>query len=48
MKKENSFIPGDARFHAFLIDRSRHPVMVGDPTRSEKLWQLFEQTLQQL
>lgn len=47
-RKENSFIPGDARFHAFLIDRSRHPVMVGDPTRSEKLRRLFEQALQQL
>lgn len=47
-RKENSFIPDDARFHAFLIDRSLHPVMVGDPTRSEKLRQLFEQTIQQL
>lgn len=48
LRKKNSFIPDDVRFHAFLTDRSNHPVMVGDPVRSEKLRQLFEQTLQQL
>ena len=47
-RKENSFVPDDVRFHSFLTDKSRHPVMVGDPTRSEKLRQLFEQTLQKL
>lgn len=47
-RKENSFIPDDTRFHAFLLDRLHRPVMVGDPARSEKIRRLFEQVLTEL
>jgi len=47
-RKENGFIPDDIRFHAFLTDRSRRPVLVGDPVRSDRLRNLFEQELQNL
>lgn len=45
-RQENDFIPDDTRFHSFLINRDRHPVLVGDPVRSEKLRRLFEESLQ--
>lgn len=47
-RRENGFIPDDSRFHAFLTDRSHHPVFVGDPVRSDRLRSLFEQALQNL
>ncbi len=47
-RKENGFIPDDSRFHAFLTDRSYRPVFVGDPVRSDRMRQLFEQALQNL
>ena len=47
-RKENGFIPDDSRFHAFLTDRFHRPVFVGDPVRSDRLRQLFEQALQNL
>lgn len=47
-RKENSFIPDDTRFHAFLLDGCNHPVMVGDPARGQKIQRLFEQALAEL
>lgn len=47
-RKENGFIPDDARFHAFLTDQANRPVLVGDPVRSKKIRQLFEPMLTEL
>lgn len=46
--KANKFVPEDIRFHAFLLDKNRHPVFVGNPTASNELWDLFENTLDNL
>ncbi len=47
-RKENDFIPDDARFHTFLTDRFLRPVFVGDPVRNNRLRQLFDRALQSL
>lgn len=44
-RRTNSCIPEDRRFHTFLLDRSGHPVFVGNPVASGDLWRLFEKVL---
>lgn len=44
-RKENTFIPDDIRFHAFFIDANNRPILVGDPTRSDKTQELFKRVL---
>lgn len=37
----NASIPMDQRMHAFFVNKQGHPMCVGDPIRSEKMYQLF-------
>ena len=36
-EKEQIEIPSDLRFHCFLTDLERHPVIVGNPISDEKI-----------
>ena len=47
-RKDNAFIPEDVRFHSFFVDANNSPILVGDPTKSKKIQQLFRQKLLQL
>ena len=44
----NPTIPEDAMFHTFLLDRKNRIVLVGNPVRNEKLWDLYKSTIDQL
>lgn len=44
-RRANSAIPSDKRFHTFLLDRSGHPVFVGNPVASSGLRELFDKVL---
>ena len=37
----NPLVEKDPRFHLFLTDRSNHPVVVGDPLRSQTIFDLM-------
>ena len=37
----NSFIPSSIKYHAFLVNQSNYPIMIGDPTKGNKLNELF-------
>lgn len=39
--KLNPLVEKDPRFHLFLTDRSNHPVVVGDPLRSQTIFDLM-------
>lgn len=41
----NPQIPADIRFHSFLVGKDGFPEFVGDPTVSEKLWKLFNNSI---
>lgn len=41
----NPDLPADKRFHSFLIGSSRHPVFVGNPSGSGRLYALFVKVL---
>ena len=43
--KLNSFIPDDSRFHSFLTDSNRKPILIGNPLYSSELWNLFMEKL---
>lgn len=47
-QKNNHDLPKDKRFHSFLLDKTGHPVFVGNPTASDKLWNLFMKVLDNL
>lgn len=38
---EQKAIPDDTRFHCFLLDRTQHPVLVGNPLGNTKMETLF-------
>ena len=40
-----SGIPGDPRFHTFLLDENKHPCLVGDPLSDKHMMKLFNKTL---
>lgn len=44
-RRANAAIPDDKRFHSFLLDRSSHPVFVGNPIASPGLRKLFDKVL---
>ena len=44
----NPIIPEDALFHTFLLDRENRIVLVGNLVHNEKLWELYEHTIDQL
>ena len=46
--KLNPHIPPDRRFHCFLTDDSRYPAMIGDPTSSDRLMDLFKVSVNSL
>lgn len=48
LKDKNCIIVKDQRFHCFLIDEKCIPIFVGDPTKSDDFWQLFEKIVLQL
>lgn len=45
-RKANPCIPEDKRFHCFLLDKDGHPVFVGNPVSSERMWDLFGKALE--
>ena len=47
VKIENSFLSENTVYHSFLLDRENHPIMVGDPTASNKLYAVFLAALEQ-
>lgn len=47
-EKNNPDFPEDKRFHSFLLDKTGHPVFVGNPTASDKLWDLFLKVMDNL
>lgn len=46
--RQNKDFPSDRRFHSFLVDADGHPVFIGNPLSSEKLWEIFENTLSKI
>lgn len=42
----NPIVPEDRRMHAFLVDQTGAPLCVGDPVSSEKMRQVFLQTVE--
>lgn len=46
--RQNKDFPSDRRFHSFLVDADGHPVFIGNPLSSEKLWEVFENTLSKI
>lgn len=44
----NPAIPEATMFHTFLLDRENKIVLVGNPVHNEKLWGLYESTIDQL
>lgn len=45
---KNPTVPADPRMHSFLLDSLMHPIYVGNPTASDKLFAVFEQTINQI
>lgn len=43
--KLNPQIPNDVRFHCMLIGKEGKPLLVGDPTGSEKMMRLFREVI---
>ena len=47
--RENPHIPREAVYHTFLLDKDNRVVLVGNPSRSEKIkemfWQIVEEKL---
>lgn len=43
--KTNSFIPKDNKFHTFLLDKNNKIIMIGNPTKSDKLFQLLHKKI---
>lgn len=41
----NKKLPEDSRYHAFLLDKNNHIVLVGNPLASDAMWSLFKSTL---
>lgn len=48
ISKTNPCIPDDKRFHSFLINKEGHPVLVGNPVESDRMWGLFIKALDSL
>lgn len=46
--RDNPSIPNDDRFHVFLINDVGTPVVIGDPTRGEKMHLLYKESVQSL
>ncbi len=46
--KLNPVVPEDCRMHAFLTDKSGHPLCVGDPAGSNKMLEVFQGALDKL
>lgn len=42
---KNNFIPDNAIYHCFLMDKNDEIVLVGDPVASDAMWNLFKATL---
>ena len=42
----NPIIQQDYRLHSFLLNKRNYPVLVGDPTKGEKMYNLFHKVLQ--
>ena len=38
---KNKFIPSQSLYHIFLVDRHSNIVLVGDPRKSDKIYELF-------
>nr|WP_195458329.1 hypothetical protein [Alistipes sp. D31t1_170403_E11] len=45
LRKKNTQIPSDTRFHTFLLDKKNKVVLVGNPIYSDAMWSLFKSTL---
>ena len=43
--KHRNVIPIEDRYHAFLLDRRKHPVFVGNPLHSKKMKDVFMEAL---
>lgn len=41
----NAKLPEDSRYHTFLLDKNNRVVLVGNPLASDKMWSLFNSTL---
>ena len=44
-KYNNKLSNLDSRYHSLLLDRNNRIVLVGDPTSSSTMWNLFKRTL---
>ena len=40
-RNSNKYIPGDNRFHTFLVGPKGSPVFIGSPYTSKNMWELF-------
>ena len=44
-ERENPGLPGDARYHAFLLDKYNRPLVVGNPIVYPALLKIIEKQL---
>ena len=42
----NENIPTDTRLHSFLLDKDSKIILVGNPLRNEKLWDLYKNVIE--
>ena len=45
--RENSHLPKDALYHTFLLDERNRVVLVGDPSRNERIKEMFWQIVEE-
>lgn len=44
---ENRNIPERADFHTFLLDKDNNVVLVGNPSKNERIWEMFWQIVEE-
>ena len=44
---ENRHIPERADFHTFLLDKDNNVVLVGNPSKNERIWEMFWQIVEE-
>lgn len=45
--RENPHLPREAMYHTFLLDEENRVVLVGDPSRNERIKELFWQIVEE-
>lgn len=41
-KRENPFIPSESMYHTFLLDKGKKIILIGNPTKNDKIKKIFE------